>query len=138
MCTQCAQGAGILTGFPFLQLQEAATGYTPYAYTPITPLRGTDLTQQGRVFSPPLVWRASPLLSSSREQRLGRTEQTECPAETQDPVLQSLQTSRSFGRCAWCVGGLGLAFAWVDATGPGMWVCGLRAFHQKTSPTEWT
>ncbi|XP_059026276.1 uncharacterized protein LOC131828981 [Mustela lutreola] len=118
--------------------QEAATGYTPYAYTPITPLRGTDLTQQGRVFSPPLVWRASPLLSSSREQRLGRTEQTECPAETQDPVLQSLQTSRSFGQCAWCVGGLGLAFAWVDATGPGMWVCGLRAFHQKTSPTKWT
>ncbi|XP_044923310.1 uncharacterized protein LOC123388169 isoform X1 [Mustela putorius furo] len=118
--------------------QEAATGYIPYAYSPIIPFRGTDLTQQGRAFSPPLVWRASPLLSYSQEWRLGRTEQTECPAENQDPVLQSLQTSRSFGRCAWHFGGLGLVFAWVDVTGSGMWVCGLRAFRQKTSPTEWT
>ncbi|XP_032169387.1 uncharacterized protein LOC116573397 isoform X9 [Mustela erminea] len=43
------------------QLQEAVTGYGPYAYSPITPFRETDVAEdQGRAFSPPLVWRASP------------------------------------------------------------------------------
>lgn len=79
VCTRCAQGPGILTGFPFLQLQEAATGYVPCGYSPIIHFRGTDLAEeQGRAFSLPLVWswKASPILSCSRERRLGRTEQT--------------------------------------------------------------
>ena len=125
MCARAVHRVlGSSLAFPFSQLQEPATGYVPYAWSPVTHFRETDLAEeQGRAFSPPLVWRASPILSSSWERRLGRTEQAECPVENQGPVLQSLQTSRSFRRCAWCVSGSGLGLVGVDATAPGTWVC---------------
>ncbi|XP_035579958.1 uncharacterized protein LOC113913056 isoform X2 [Zalophus californianus] len=77
--------------------QEEATGNGPSTYSKISHFLRTNLADaQSGAFSSSLVWRASLILGSCWEWRLGLSEKN-CPVETYDPVLQSLEATSPDG-----------------------------------------